>query len=113
MREMDLIDQRHQQFVLHEVLQVEQLARYPHFCQHNRDTFDAALEVAQQLAVTQFQPHNREADLNEPRVRDGKVHLVPAVAKALAAYREAGFFAAGADEAHGGMQLPYTVALAC
>src|SRR3546814_775565 len=113
MSEVDLIDWRHQQFVLHEVLQVAQLTRYPHFAQHSSDTFDAALELAQQLAVTQFQPHNREADLSEPRVRDGKVHLLPAVAQALAAYREAGFFAAGADETHGGMQLPYTIALAC
>ncbi|PKM16905.1 MAG: acyl-CoA dehydrogenase [Gammaproteobacteria bacterium HGW-Gammaproteobacteria-2] len=113
MSEVELIDWRHQQFVLHEVLQVAQLTRYPHFSQHSIDTFDAALELAQQLALTQFQPHNREADLNEPRVRDGKVHLLPAVAKALAAYREAGFFAAGADETDGGMQLPYTIALAC
>ncbi|MGD9583458.1 MAG: acyl-CoA dehydrogenase [Lysobacterales bacterium] len=108
-----LIDWRHQQFLLYEVLDVAQLCRYPYFAEHSAETFDAALDLAHQLALTQFLPHNRAADIQEPRLRDGKVHLVEGVADALAAYREAGFFAAGAAFEQGGMQLPYTIALAC
>lgn len=113
MSESPLIDLRHQHFILHEVLQVARFAQWPHFNQHSTEAFDAALDLAHQLAVRHFLPHYREADNNEPRLRDGKVQLVPAAAQALAAYAQAGFFAAGADEAHGGMQLPYTIALAC
>ncbi len=113
MPDSPLIDWRHQQFLLHEVLEVGRLCRYPYFAEHSAETFDAALDLAHQLALTQFLPHNRAADIQEPRLRDGKVHLVEGVAVALDAYREAGFFAAGAAFEQGGMQLPYTVALAC
>lgn len=113
MSDSPLIDLRHQHFILHEVLQVARMTQWPHFAQHGAETFDAALDLAHQLALQRFLPHNREADNQEPHLRDGKVHLVPAVAQALESYRDAGFFAAGADEAHGGMQLPYTIALAC
>ena len=113
MPESPLLDWRHLQFLLYEVLAVDRLCRYPHFAEHSVETFDAALELAEQLARTQFLPHNRAADVAEPVLRDGKVCLIDAVPVALRAYREAGFFAAAAPIEQGGMQLPYTIALAC
>ena len=44
-----------------------------------------------------------------PTFENGRVQMIPEVKTALDAYREAGFFASGADFASGGMQLPYTV----
>ena len=53
-----LIDRRHLDFLLYELLNVEGLARYPRFEAHNRETFDAAIELAHQIAMSKFLPHN-------------------------------------------------------
>ena len=108
-----LLDRRHLDFVLHELLGIEALTRCPRFADHNRETFDAAIELAHQLAVGTFLPHNRQSDLNEPQMVDGKVVLIPEIEAALKAFNEAGFMALLADAADGGMQLPFVVASAC
>ena len=68
------------------------------------------LETARKIADDYFAPHNRKGDLNEPRVVNGVVELIPEVAEAMDAYREAGFFAAHHDEEDGGLALPWAVA---
>jgi butyryl-CoA dehydrogenase len=91
---------------------VEALTARPRFADHGRETFDAVLDLCETLAAERFAPHNRKADLNEPRFVDGRVEMIPEVREALAAFREAGLFAAQADYGFGGMQLPATVATA-
>ncbi len=108
-----LIDLRHLDFLLYELLQIEQLTHYPRFDEHNRETFDAVIELAHQIAVSQFLPHNRKSDLNEPKMVDGKVELIAEIGEALAVYNEAGFNAVLADYDEGGMQLPFVVASVC
>lgn len=108
-----ILDLRNLDFVLHELLQAESLTRYPRFAEHSRETFSSALSVAHQLAVERYAPHLRRSDTEEPRLVEGKVHLIPEIKAALEAYAEAGFPALLADAEHGGMQLPYTLALAC
>jgi alkylation response protein AidB-like acyl-CoA dehydrogenase len=108
-----LVDRRHLDFVLHELLQVEQLCGYPRFGEHSRETFDAALDLAHQIAVETFLPHNRQSDLNEPHMVDGTVKLIPEIGEALAAFNEAGFMAVLADHDDGGMQMPFVIASAC
>ena len=108
-----LMDRRNVDFMLHELLGVERLTRYPRFTEHSRETFDAAIELAHQLAVAKFLSHNRKSDLCEPRMVDGKVELIPEIGEALQAYNEAGFAALLADAADGGMQLPFVITSAC
>jgi alkylation response protein AidB-like acyl-CoA dehydrogenase len=108
-----LLNPRDVAFVLYELLDVEALTQRERFSEHSRETFDAALETAQQIAAEKFAPHNRKADLQEPRFADGKVELIPEVADALRSFNEAGFMAAAKDAELGGMQLPWTVAQAC
>jgi alkylation response protein AidB-like acyl-CoA dehydrogenase len=108
-----LIDRRNLDFMLHELLGVERLVRYPRFAEHSRDTFDAAIALAHQIALEKFLPHNRKSDLNEPRMIDGKVELIPEIGEAVQAYNEAGFAAALAAYEDGGMQLPFVIAQAC
>jgi butyryl-CoA dehydrogenase len=108
-----LINRRDLQFLLYELLQAEQLARYPRYSEHSRQTFDAALDLAETIAASQFAPHNRKADLNEPELVDGRVRLIPEVKPALTAYNEAGFIRAHLDYAADGMQLPHCIATAC
>jgi len=108
-----LIDRRNLDFMLYELLGVERLIAYPRFAEHSRDTFDAAIALAHQIALEKFLPHNRKSDLNEPRMVDGKVELIAEIGQAVQAYNDAGFAAALAAYADGGMQLPFVIAQAC
>src|SRR5581483_6828486 len=108
-----LLSRRDLEFVLYELLDVAALTSRPRFAEHSRETFDAALETAARIAEDKFAPHNRKSDLNEPRIRDGRVDLIPEVKVALDALRDAGFLAATQDYGSGGMQLPVVVAQAC
>ncbi len=108
-----LIDRRHLDFTLYELLDVQRLTEYPRFADHSRDTFDSAIALAHQIAVEKFLPHNRKGDLNEPHMVDGKVVLIPEIAEAMDAFNGAGFCAALSDYDQGGMQLPFVVTQAC
>jgi alkylation response protein AidB-like acyl-CoA dehydrogenase len=108
-----LLNPRDVAFVLYELLDVEAMTKRSRYAEHSRETFDAALETAQQIAEEKFAPHNRKADLNEPRFVDGRVEMIPEVKEALRAFSDAGFMAAAQDAELGGMQLPWTVAQAC
>jgi butyryl-CoA dehydrogenase len=104
-----ILDRRDLQFLLHEWLDVESLVKRERYAEHSRETFDAVLELAEQIATEHFAPHNRTADENEPRFVDGRVEMIPEVRQALDVFAEAGLMASEFDERFGGMQLPHTV----
>ena len=108
-----LINRRNLDFMLYELLGADRLCGYPRFAEHSRDTFGAALDLAHQIALEKFLPHNRKSDLHEPHMVDGKVELIPEIGEAVQAYNDAGFAAALADYDAGGMQLPFVIAQAC
>jgi len=107
-----IINRRDLAFVLYEMLNVEALTSRQHFGDHSRDTFDAALDIAQQIAEEHFATHNRKADLNEPTFDGERVRIIPEVGAALKVFCAAGLMAAAQDYELGGMQLPATVAQA-
>ena len=104
-----ILSRRDLDFLLHEWLDVESLTNRERFSEHSRETFDAVLDLAERIATDHFAPHNRKADENEPRMIDGRVELIPEVAKALRVFTDAGLMAGSFDEEYGGMQLPHTV----
>ena len=106
------LSRRDLQFMLYELLDAGQLPQRERYQDHSRETFDDTLNLAYSLAEKYFAPHNREADLNEPHVVDGKVRLIPQVKEALEAFKKAGFFSAHHGYDLGGMQLPTVVAQA-
>jgi alkylation response protein AidB-like acyl-CoA dehydrogenase len=108
-----LINQRNLQFLLHEVFPVEKLCAYRRFAEQEVAMFDAVIQAAHDLALKQFLPHNRKSDNHEPEFDKGRVKIIPEVKTALDAYAEAGFPAAFADSDDGGMQLPFSISLAC
>lgn len=108
-----LTNRRNLDFMLYELLGADRLCEYPRFAEHSRDTFGAALDLAHQIALEKFLPHNRKSDLHEPHMVDGKVELIPEIGEAVQAYNDAGFAAALADYDAGGMQLPFVIAQAC
>ncbi len=108
-----IMSRRDLDFLLHEWLKVEDLTARERFAEHSRETFDGALDLAEQVATDYFAGHNRKADLNEPAYDGRTVHLIPEVQPALRAFVDAGFLSAPLDEADGGEQLPFTVYCAC
>lgn len=108
-----LIPFRELEFQLFELLESEALNRRPRFAEHNRETFAAALQTANDIARDFFAPHNRAADEDEPRFDGQRVHLHPEVKPAFQALAQAGFIAAREDYALGGMQLPESISSAC
>jgi len=108
-----IIDRRHLDFVLYELLAVQDLTAAPRFSEHSRETFSAALDTAWQIASERYLPCRRLLDDDEPRIEDGRVRLPAPVGEALRAFAAAGLAAATFDEADGGMQLPRCVANAC
>ena len=105
-----ILSRRDLAFMLYEWLDAEALNKRPRFQDHNRETFDAALDTAEQLATELFAPHNKKSDSQEPHVVDGgQVRIIPEVKTALDAFSAAGLMAAGQDYERGGMQLPVVV----
>jgi alkylation response protein AidB-like acyl-CoA dehydrogenase len=107
-----LLSRRDLDFLLFEWLDVASLTTRERFAAHDRDTFDAVLDLAEQIATRDFAPHNRRNDSEEPQLVDGRVVLHEEIGRALARFSEAGLIGAAMDESVGGMQLPATVAQA-
>ena len=108
-----LLSRRDLAFVLYEMLDVEALTGRERFADHSRETFEAALDLAEKIAIEHFAPHNRKSDENEPMFDGERVSMIPEVAVALKAFVESGLMASEHDYGYGGMQLPQVVAKAC
>ena len=107
------ISKRDLEFMLYEWLDVESLTERERFAEHSRDTFDAVLELAADLATKRFAPVNRLGDTKEPYVGDdGAVVLPEEIQSGIAEFIKAGLGAGSFDESLGGMQLPTVVSLA-
>lgn len=100
-------------FQLFELHEVEQALGYPRYAEHNRETLQAALDLALKVAAEEFATHARLVDEEEPRFEDGRVVMRPEVRQALDVLRDTGLMAAGQDFERGGMQLPAAVAQMC
>lgn len=110
---MPQINRRDLDFLLYECLHIDELTGIDRFAEHDRATFDAVIDTAEQLADEVFAPHAAKLDANEPTFDGERVHLIDEVKTALDAYIDGGFLGAAFDAEDGGLQLPYTVAQAC
>ncbi|MDQ1921604.1 acyl-CoA dehydrogenase [Massilia pseudoviolaceinigra] len=101
-----ILSRRDLDFLLYEWLDVEALTARPRFADHSRETFNAALDTAEQIATDLFAPHNKKNDQHEPHFDGQTVTIIPEVKTALDAFSAAGLMAAGQDYEFDGMQLP-------
>ena len=104
-----LIPRREMQFQLYEVLNTASLCEKSRFEEHNVETFNAVIDMAEKMAEELFLPHNAVADKNEPTFDGSKVSMIDEVKVAFDTYRESGFIAGHFDFEDGGMQLPVRV----
>ncbi len=104
-----LLSRRDLDFLLYEWLDVTSLTSRERYSEHSRETFDAAMDLAEQIATRDFAPHNRLSDETEPTFDGTSVHLIEEIGRALKKYGDSGLIGAGMDHSVGGMQLPAVV----
>lgn len=108
-----LLSRRDLDFLLYQWLETEELTRRPRYAEHSRETFDAVLDLSEQLATRHFATHNKRNDQEEPTFDGERVHTNPDVKEALDTFAESELLGGTLDTEFGGMQLPHTVSTAC
>ncbi|MEZ4989922.1 MAG: acyl-CoA dehydrogenase [Saprospiraceae bacterium] len=97
---------RNLKFLLHEVLEAEQLSKFERFTDYDTEAMDMALEAAKQIADTYLFPYYREMDRDKAYYKEGKVYTHPALKAGIQALAEGGWIAAIDDFEVGGQQMP-------
>nr|WP_028115593.1 acyl-CoA dehydrogenase [Ferrimonas senticii] len=108
----EFISRRELQFILDDLLEVEQLTKLAPFSDHDGTTFNEVIDSAMRIASDHFANHYKLADEQEPTHNDGQVTTLAALKSAWQHYRDAGFLSADVAAEHGGAQLPYTITAA-
>ncbi|MFE7200124.1 acyl-CoA dehydrogenase [Pseudonocardia alni] len=108
-----LISRADLDFLLHDWLRVVELCDRERYAEHDRDTIDAVVDLAAQVATEHFAPHRKVSDTREPEFDGERVTLPDEVRAALKVLGDTGIVGAGLDERVGGMQLPAVVVQAC
>ncbi len=104
-----LLSRRDLEFYLYELFNVEALTERNRYSDHNRESFDAAMDIAQKIAEDYFAPIRKTVDLNQPDWDGKKVLMIPEIKQAYDAVAEAGLICPDQDYEWGGMQLPLVV----
>ncbi|HEX4461125.1 MAG TPA: acyl-CoA dehydrogenase family protein, partial [Polyangia bacterium] len=105
-----LISDRNVEFLLYEVLDVEKLCALDAFADHGRETFDLFVASARRLARERLWPTYRAMDTAPPVLRDGRMHVHPALHELYPQLLALGLTNATRPAAVGGQQLPMVVA---
>ena len=105
--------QRDMQFVMHDVLGLENLyASLPKFADTNRELIDSVVEAAAQFCEGELAPINRSGDEEGCTFDNGVVTTPKGFKEAYAKFVELGFGSLSAEVEHGGQGLPPTVGIA-
>ncbi|MGK0500692.1 MAG: butyryl-CoA dehydrogenase [Oceanicoccus sp.] len=107
-----ILDRRDLEFMLYELFDAESMTQRPRYEDHSRETFTAAIDIAQSLAEKYLLPNRLKVDQNQPTFDGEKVQMIPEIKIALDAIVAAGLVSPSADYESGGMQLPGIVASA-
>jgi len=107
-----LADRRDIDFVLHEQLNVGQLAEHELFADFNRKAIDLVINEARNLAVKEILPTQADGDRIGAQFADGKVTVPESFHKAWEALCEGEWIALTEDPEWGGQGMPRSVAVA-
>lgn len=103
--------ERDMKFVLHELLEVEQLTKLPGYEDATADTVDAIVDEAAKVAEEVLFPLNQPGDQAGCIFENGVVRTPEGFKDAYQQFTEAGWSALSADPAYGGQGLPKAVRL--
>jgi alkylation response protein AidB-like acyl-CoA dehydrogenase len=96
------------EFVLHDVLDVEQLAKLPGYADATRDTLDGLIGEAAKLVEEQLAPLNAGADAG-CKWQDGVVTTPPGFKDFYKLYGQSGWIGVSNPVEYGGQGLPYVL----
>ena len=106
---MQLYARKNIDFILHDVLEVEELCKNDYFKNHSKETFDLVLDMADEVSKKTSLPAFVDSDRNQPELTDGHVKVHSGLHAFTKAYADAGMIASTFDESFGGQQLPKTI----
>lgn len=98
-------------FVLHEVLNAEELCKLDRYKDHDKESFDIMLDSTKSFADKVLYPTFKTIDEDPARYEDGKVIVHPVVGEVMKYAGENGAIGATFDYEQGGMQLPHLIAV--
>ncbi|CAM3246093.1 acyl-CoA dehydrogenase [Tsukamurella hominis] len=108
-----LLNPRDVDFLLYEWLNAEELTKRDAFAEHSKETFDAALDLAADIAVQKLSNHYKDADAHEPTIQpDGTAKTLPATKAGLDAIAASGLTFGELPAEEGGIGLPSLISKA-
>ena len=107
-----IADRRDVDFLLHEVLRVEEMSEYEKFEEFNRKTIDLIISEARNLALKEILPTQVIGDRQGVHFENGVVTVPEEFKKVYETYREGEWVAMTESIDWGGQGMPQTVALA-
>ncbi len=107
-----IADRRDVDFVLHEMLQVEQLSKHEKFADFNKKTVDLVISEARNLAIKEILPTMEIGDREGAKFDKGRVTVPESFHRAYELFKEGEWLAMPEDPEWGGQGMPRSVALA-
>lgn len=105
-----ILNRRDIEFFLYEMFNVEALTDREKYQDHDKSTFNGAIDTAQAIAEKYSLPIRQKVDANESTFDGDKIHIIPEIKEGLDAVLAAGLSAPTSDYDMGGMQLPMVAA---
>ena len=78
------------QFLLHDVLHVEELCKRDYFKGHTAENFDMIIEAADSLSANHLRPILIEMDRNPPYVENARIKVHPKMSELMKKFGEDG-----------------------
>ena len=104
-----ILDERDQQFVLYEMLGVENVCEQPMYADFSKETFNMILTEAQKIAEEEILPILAEGDKEGCKLIDGKVHVPKCFHRAYKLFCESGWIGMSFSPEEGGQGIPESV----
>ena len=96
-------------FMLFEMLEIQNLSKFEYFSEYNKESLDMILSTVTKASVDLMRPILREMDKNPPVYKDGEVTVHPEVRTFMRKFGEIGLISAHFPFEAGGQQLPYSI----
>ena len=107
-----IVDARDQQFILYDMLKVEELCNYPVFSDFSRDMFNMVLTEAEKLGREVIYPALHEIDREGAWLDKDGVHVPKVMHGIFRRYRDGGWLAMKKPPEFGGQGFPLVVSTA-
>ncbi len=107
-----VVDGRDQDFVLFEMLGIQDLSNTAKYADYTKDLYEMTLETARRLAVDEVFPAAIEGDRQGCRLENGSVHVPECFRRLMDIFREGGWSTISTSLEAGGQGMPYLMYIA-